>query len=119
MEMTLEAAREDLLRQVAEFLQERKEPDAAGGWPEVTVADRCELSSILSNLVTLKWACDADGDLPISWDLYDKTREDVVHGVRLPRDNFDRCIKRLSVHLVTTAERLDTYVDLREMEKKT
>ena len=118
MEMTLEMAREDLLNRIATFLQDRKESEAAGGWPEVRIAERRELTSILRDIAVLKWARDADGDLPVTWDLYDRTREDVIHGVSLPRDDLDRCIKKLSVHLVTTAERLDTYVDLREMEKK-
>jgi hypothetical protein len=117
MEMTLEAAREDLLKKIAEFLQERELPTVAGSWPEVSSEDKHELAIIISNLIVLKWARDADGDLPIAWDLYDKTRNDSVRGLELPRDDLARCIERLSVHLAVTAQKLNTYVDLQKMEK--
>jgi len=115
--MTLELAREDLLKKIAEFLQERKEPEYAGDYPEVSSEDKHELAIIISNLVVLKWARDADGDLPIAWDLYDKTHNDSVRGMELPRDDLARCTERLSVHLVVTAQQLNTYIDLQRMEK--
>jgi hypothetical protein len=117
MEMTLELAREDLLKQIAAFLQERKVPEYGGDWPEVSKDDLHELSTILNNLVVLKWARDADGDLQIAWDLYDRTHYDHVRGLNLPRDDLARCIERLSVHLVITAQQLNTCVDLQRMER--
>jgi hypothetical protein len=116
--MSLEAARERLLKDVAEFLEDRKGPDPAGGWTEVTKDELHDLARIVNNLIVLKWARDVDGDLPIAWDLYDKTRDDRVYGLNLPRDNPGRCVEMLADHLVSVSRQLDIYVRIREAEKK-
>jgi hypothetical protein len=113
--MSLEVAREKLLGEIAAFLEERKE-QVDDGWTEVTDRELRGLSRILSNLVVLKWARDVDGDLPIRWQLYDKTRYEYVLGLNLPRDNPSRCIKMLAGHLMSVSQRLDIYVRIRAKE---
>lgn len=70
---------EDLLEQ---FLKERR--ISKGGWAEVTDEDKTLLSSLLRELLLLKFELDPDGDLPVEYVLVDRTERQSLHYRSVP-----------------------------------
>lgn len=66
-----------LKSKIETFLAERRE--STGGWAEVQPVDVQQLTDIIRELITLKFAKDPDGDLPIECTLVDRTRFEPMH----------------------------------------
>lgn len=67
---------------IADFLAERRKSD--GGFAPVTEQDLNQLCSIMEKLTGMKWGRDADGDLPIDWEIIDRTRFERMHFQPVP-----------------------------------
>jgi hypothetical protein len=81
--LTMDATRESLNAAINEFLKERRE-SKGGGWAAIEPEDIDQLHEILARLVLLRCAEDADGDLPIEWNLIDRRRYEPMHFDAVP-----------------------------------
>lgn len=66
---------EVLQRNIERYLAQPKEVDPRTGWPAVDKGEVQQLADLITDLISIKYAADADGDLPIRFYLCDWTRE--------------------------------------------
>ena len=77
----------DIHERLDAFLAERRKSD--GGWAEVRDGDMTELSELIYAIIKAKFEEDADCDLPVEYNLTDRTKYHSNHFFNVPY-HFDR-----------------------------
>lgn len=66
------------LDRVKQFV-ENQSVSLDGGWPVVTEADMKEMNELVQKLIELRFDEDCDGDLPVRFQIIDRTRYEAMH----------------------------------------
>lgn len=101
-----------LLARVEEFGRERV--PSTGGWAPVKPEEVSELAGILNDVIAAKYDPDPDGDLPINFQLVDRTRFErahfflipYTHGAKTPAE-YDAAIDEAMGNLKMAADKLN------------
>ena len=78
----------ELVALIEKFLAERTESEDSG-YAKVTYEDMKHLSNIVYKVIEAKWGRDADGDLPVNYDLIDRTRYQRLWWTKVPYHHKD------------------------------
>jgi hypothetical protein len=108
-----------LVDMIEEFLSEKRISE--GGYAEVKSNDIPQLRDIIDELITIKWERDPDGDLPVSFNVVDKTRyymppfdcykHHPIHSDdEWSMDDKNKMLRILNMNLQIAADELDTFV---------
>lgn len=73
------------------FLENHRECSAGGGWAQITDEDITRLYEIIGELIALKCDKDADGDLPIEFEVINRRTHERSHYTAVPyREGRDK-----------------------------
>lgn len=78
----------EIIHLIDSFLQKRTESET-GGFSKVTQKEMHQLSEIFYKIIEAKWGRDADGDLPVKYDLLDWTRYQPMYWTEVPHHHRD------------------------------
>lgn len=94
-----------LANEIDKFLEKRVESDGRG-WAPVSKEDFRTLADIIGKLIEAKWGRDADGDLPVEFDLVNRTTHNRLHYRPMPyywvsgnQDTLQEAIRMANVNL--------------------
>jgi hypothetical protein len=111
-----------LQRMLDRFLEDES-PVENNGWAKVTSGDLQEISEIFHTILVLKFERDCDGDLPVEFDLTDRTCCERRHCYPLPyhhkastEEELDDIISTAAANAKVASERLDLLLRLRKYE---
>lgn len=97
--------KEKLLGLIESFLAVRKK-GMGGSWPDVTEDEMNELWDILNHIILLKYEKDADGDLPVVYELVDRTKYHRLDYVPIPytyrdksEEKYHNALERTSINV--------------------
>lgn len=89
----------ELVKMIDSFLEKRGF-SKDGGWAEVESDDICGLIDIVYLLLELKYECDADGDLPVNFQLINRTEYLSVSRLLLPYPEKVESVEKLVKYLI-------------------
>jgi len=103
----------ELLEQISRFLVDSRKSD--GGYAEVTTEDMQQLQDIFYKICELKFQKDADGDLPINFQVVDRNKKHFLipqpinsvfysHKVKSRRQYFDKLGKLAAIIQLASKE---------------
>lgn len=73
-----------LLARIEAFSNAEKAATPGGGYAPVNQTEIEELASILRDMIALKYQADADGDVPVEFQIVDRTRFERTHFFAIP-----------------------------------
>jgi hypothetical protein len=107
------------------FLSEKVESDQ-GSWAPVTPETKGQLDELIHLLILLKWEEDCDGDLPVRYKVWDRTKDmqDSYSQFVVPKEpqntqEFLRWIRLIAVNAKMAVETLNREIDCLEFRKIT
>ena len=76
--------RDKLNSKLDKFLETYRESTSGGGWAPVTKEDKEQLNEVLYALLEAKFGRDADGDLPVQFNIVDRNKFEPNHFFNIP-----------------------------------
>lgn len=92
---------------IDKFAKDRRLADG-GGWAPVHDEDLDQLHCILNALLVLKFQRDCDGDLPINFEIIDRTKFEPSHFMPVPYNPFEASPEKKAEHMKEVAYNLET-----------
>lgn len=115
--------KEKLLERISKFLEERKESDC-DGWAPVAFEEMKDLCGIVEDMIRMKWEADADGDVPVEFDLVDRTRFERSHFRPQPYehkaetlDAKDDCLDIALLNMHMAVDKVNTLWKIRQFDR--
>jgi len=108
-----------LIKKITEFLLSPRKSQR-GGWADVTQEDVHQLWDIIFRLVELKFQRDADGDLPIEWNLVNRHETYGVPfvPVRYVGADWGQSMSDTLTNLSISVREMQLVLDLKELEDR-
>jgi len=111
-----------LKKKLDELLEDESLVDNSG-WAKVTREDLDKINEIFHTVLALKYERDSDGDLPVEFDLTDRTKCERRHNFPLPyhfkastEEELDNIIFMAASNAKVANEGLDLLLRLRKLE---
>lgn len=77
-----------LMKKIDDFMKDKRKSN--GGYAEVRDKDIIKLSEIIREICEAKYEKDPDGDIPINWDILDRTKYEPLDLLQVPYSHKDK-----------------------------